>query len=68
MRINELESKIERQYGELALKIGALEKAMAENKNSNYAFESRLLSSVDKIDSKMERIQDLVVRTIIKQQ
>ena len=65
VKIKGIEERLEGQYKELTSKINGLEKALMESKSSNYTFETRILSSVDKLDSKLERIQDIVVKALI---
>lgn len=65
VKIKGIEERLEGQYRELTSKISGLEKALVDNKNSNYTFETRVLSSVDKLDNKLERIQDIVVKALI---
>jgi uncharacterized protein Yka (UPF0111/DUF47 family) len=65
MKIKELEGKIDGQYKELTAQITAVKAAVAEGKHSNLTFETRMLSSVDKMENKIDRIQDLMVKALI---
>jgi predicted amino acid racemase len=65
LKVKELEGKISTQYSELKSQIQGVERVLAEDKVSKLAFENRVIASVDKIDAKMERIQDLVLRVFV---
>lgn len=65
MKIKTLEGKIDAQYRELSTQITAVKAAVSEGKTSSLTFETRMLSSVDKLDSKIDRIQDLVIKALI---
>lgn len=64
LKVKELEGKIATQYSELSVKLSSLEKSITESKNTNFAFETRILANLDKVDNKLERIQDAVLRSI----
>jgi translation initiation factor IF-3 len=66
LKVKELEGLIATQYSELKTQLLNLERVLAEDKAAKLTFESRVLSILDKTDSKIERIQDLVLRTLIK--
>lgn len=65
VKVKELEGKISAEYRELTTRLGNLERQLLDNKNAGSIFENRILASVDKIDAKMERIQDLVIKVIV---
>jgi len=64
LKVKELEGRIATQYGELSTKLTNLEKSIAEGKNTNFAFETRILANLDKVDNKLERMQELVLRSM----
>lgn len=64
LKVKELEGKIATQYGELSTKLTNLEKSITESKTINFAFEARILANLDKVDSKLERLQEAVLRSI----
>lgn len=68
MKIKELEGRIDGHYKELTTRFVAFERALTDNKYSNSAFETRVLTSVDKLESKIDRLQDLVLKTLINKQ
>lgn len=64
LKVKELEGKIATQYGELSTKLTNLEKSITESKTINFAFEARILANLDKVDSKLERLQEVVLRSL----
>lgn len=66
LKVKELEGRIATQYSELKAQLVNVEKALAEDKASKLTFESRVLSVLDKTDSKIERMQDLILRAFMK--
>ena len=64
LKVKELEGKIATQYGELSVKLSNLEKSITDSKNTNFAFETRILANLDKVDNKLERLQEAVLRSI----
>lgn len=59
LKVKELEGRIATEYGELKIKLESLS-------NTNYAFETRILSNMDKMDAKLEHTQDLILRLLYK--
>lgn len=68
LKVKTLEGKIESQYSELSARLSSMEKAMSDSKNDNFIFETRIIQTVDKVDSKLDRLQDLFVSIKLKQQ
>lgn len=68
LKVKELEGRIASQYSELSQKLANVERALADDKVSKLTFEARVLGVLDKTDSKMERIQDLILSVIMKNQ
>jgi hypothetical protein len=68
LKVKELEGLIALQYSELKTQLLNMERALTEDKVQKLTFESRILSVLDKTDSKIERIQDLVLRNFIQNQ
>lgn len=67
MKIKALEGKIDSQYNELTQKMESLRVVVAETKLANSTFEARMLASADKLEHKIDRIQDLVIKALINQ-
>lgn len=68
IKVKELEGRIYTQYAELKAGLLSLEKAVNDERSSKTQFENRVLTSVDRIDSKIERIQDLVLKVFVSNQ
>jgi wobble nucleotide-excising tRNase len=68
LKVKELEGKIQSQYSELSQKISNIEKTLAEDKVSKLTFESRVLSILDKMEAKVDRSQDLLVKVLLNKQ
>lgn len=64
LKVKELEGRIATQYGELSTKLTNLERSITEGKTTNHAFETRILANLDKLDSKLERTQELLLRSM----
>lgn len=63
-RVSVLEGMIETQYSELKTKVQAIEKSISDNRANNILFENRIISSMDKLESKMESTRDLIIKII----
>lgn len=67
LKIQELEGKISTQYTGLSSRLEGLERTLQEGKSNSYQFETRLVGSVDKLDSKIEGLRDLVIKIVTQQ-
>lgn len=65
LKIAALEKEMATQYQELSVRLSGIEATINENKLRNSAFESRILSGVDKLENKIERLQDLMVKAVL---
>ena len=65
IKVKDLEGKIATQYNELKTELSSLKKSMDDERYNKHVFEARVLSILDKTDSKMEKIQDLVLQVYV---
>ncbi len=68
IKIKELEGRVNMQYTELNTKLASMDRSMQDIRLTNSVFETRVIQTMDKLDSKLERLQDLVLKTFINNQ
>lgn len=65
LKIQALRGEMESNYKELTARLSGIETAMTEVRVNNSSFETRILSGVDKLENKIERLQDLMVKAVL---
>lgn len=65
IKVIELEGKISTQYTELNAKMVNLERAMEERKTNSRDFEDRITLAFEKLESKIEKMQEVVILAVM---
>lgn len=65
IKVIELEGKISTQYTELNAKMVNLERAMEERKTTSRDFEDRITLAFEKLESKIEKMQEVVILAVM---
>jgi|SRR6185369_9644937 len=65
VKIKDLEGRMNAQYAELNTKLDSMGRSIQETRITNSVFEARIIQATDKLDSKMERLQELVLKVFM---